>query len=768
MIKCEVCQKECKDLRSLKIHLTMSHIKKNEYESVEKYYLEHMNGEKGYCKVCQTATKFIGLENGYNISCSKKCSACLSSPNHIKCELCNNIFPNKISLTEHIVSKHLTTDIDSLLDYYIKYLNSDNKSTCSKCGEILFIKDLKDVPHCLKCDVKETCQICNKKINTSREFQYHINGHIKNGEIKNLESYYLKYMGTKPKCKCGKDLKFSGYLNNPYSEYCSVKCASIYTREKTKETWLKNYGVDNPQKSKEIQLKTQKTCQEKYGHKCVLESEMGKKKIKKSLLENYGVDNPFKSKEIQEKYKESMLDKHGVVHPMKSESIRKKMQVTIQDNYGVHNISQSDIIKEKIKKTNIEKLGVEYPTQSHEVREKCKVTCQNNYGVDNPMKNQVIVDKARWTKNKNARINYYERMIRICERKHVTPLFNKENYLDINNICFDFECDICKKRFSLSNIQVSMYPRCLECFPLNRSNFETEFNGWLSSIYEGDISINNREIIKPKEIDIYIPEHKLGIELNGDYWHSDKIMDKKYHINKTNDALNNGVSLIHILETEYINKSDIIHSMISNRLGLTHEKIFARKTIFKQLEYKEAKKFFDNNHIQGNIPAGIYFGLYYNDILVSALSFSKPKSRSIFGNRDQKSNTSELLRFCHKLNTNVVGGFSKLFKNAIKDVFFENIKEILTYANVRFSPDKNKIVYNSVGFEYINSTTPGYWYYYNGELYHRYTFRKSELIKLYHEKGLEIFEDDTEFTLADRLGMLRIYDCGNHKFIYKL
>ena len=35
-----------------------------------------------------------------------------------------------------------------------------------------------------------------------------------------------------------------------------------------------------------------------------------------------------------------------------------------------------------------------------------------------------------------------------------------------------------------------------------------------------------------KELDIFIPEHNLAIEINGIYRHSDKFKDEKYHINK--------------------------------------------------------------------------------------------------------------------------------------------------------------------------------------------------------------------------------------------
>ena len=43
---------------------------------------------------------------------------------------------------------------------------------------------------------------------------------------------------------------------------------------------------------------------------------------------------------------------------------------------------------------------------------------------------------------------------------------------------------------------------------------------------------NSNKIISPYELDIYIPSHKIAIEINGIYFHSDKFIDKNYHETK--------------------------------------------------------------------------------------------------------------------------------------------------------------------------------------------------------------------------------------------
>jgi len=41
----------------------------------------------------------------------------------------------------------------------------------------------------------------------------------------------------------------------------------------------------------------------------------------------------------------------------------------------------------------------------------------------------------------------------------------------------------------------------------------------VKALYTGRIIVNDRQAIKPKEIDIYLPDLKIGFEYHGEYWH---------------------------------------------------------------------------------------------------------------------------------------------------------------------------------------------------------------------------------------------------------
>lgn len=83
--------------------------------------------------------------------------------------------------------------------------------------------------------------------------------------------------------------------------------------------------------------------------------------------------------------------------------------------------------------------------------------------------------------------------------------------------------------------------------------------------YTGTIIHNDRTVIKPKEIDIYLPDLKIGIEYNGLYWHSIEHGNDKYsHRNKSLACRKLGIRLIHIFEFENLDEQiQLLNKLIS-------------------------------------------------------------------------------------------------------------------------------------------------------------------------------------------------------------
>lgn len=276
------------------------------------------------------------------------------------------------------------------------------------------------------------------------------------------------------------------------------------------------------------------------------------------------------------------------------------------------------------------------------------------------------------------------------------------------------------------------------------SKGETEISDFISS-YGFNVEKNTCNLIG-KEIDIYIPDKKIAIEYNGLYWHSETFKDKNYHLRKTMDCENQNIKLIHIFEDEWQNKQDICKSRILNILGLTENRIYARKCVIKQVDNKTSTKFLNDNHIQGNCISKYAFGLYFNDELVSLMSFSS--LRKSLGYKSSKG-VFELIRFCNKLNTTVIGGANKLLKHFIKTI--HPIK-IISYADRRWS---NGNLYEKLNFNFVKNTSPNYFYVMKHKRVHRFNFRKSKLI----EMGMDKNKTEHQIMLEHKIP--RIYDCGN-------
>ena len=233
------------------------------------------------------------------------------------------------------------------------------------------------------------------------------------------------------------------------------------------------------------------------------------------------------------------------------------------------------------------------------------------------------------------------------------------------------------------------------------------------------------------------------------YWHNSKFKDSNYHLDKLNDCEEKGIKLIQIFEDEWDNKQEITKSRLLNILNLTKRKIFARKTEMREVNSSLSMKFLRENHIQGELGSSIKLGLFYNNELVSLMTFGSLRKNL---GQTKKEGSWELLRFCNKLNTTVVGGASKLFKN-----FIENYspKEVITYADRRWS---NGEMYKHLGFNFEENTKPSYFYVANKKRENRFKYRKSELIKQGFNKNI------SEKEIMEGRNILRIYDCGTKRF----
>jgi len=411
----------------------------------------------------------------------------------------------------------------------------------------------------------------------------------------------------------------------------------------------------------------------------------------------------------------------GGYYTCSSKCSKNKRDITVTQKYGDKSIFKTENFKEKSKKTNLEKWGTEHFRSSDlwkndngdNEKSKRKLTIFNNFLIENP---QVIGQDD-------------ENFIMLC----------------------DIHGEVKTPKHIFSNRKLVKTELCCECNPVDKniSGKELLLLKLISTLYDGEI-IQSYKIGK-KEIDIYLPDLKLGFEFNGLYWHSEQYLNNNYHIDKKLLCDKNGIRLIHIFEDDFDFKLNIITSIIKNLLQKS-DKIYGRKTEIKVITEKSiVKEFLNDNHLQGFVNSNINYGLYYSGELVSLMTFMK--TRKIL-NKNTKENEYELVRFCNKINHTIIGGASKLFKQFLKDY---TPSRVLSYCDISWA---NGNLYQNLGFEFFGLSKPNYHYVINNKRENRINYQKHKLVK----KGYNI--KLTEQQIMNSLGYYRIYNCGNEKYLY--
>jgi hypothetical protein len=389
--------------------------------------------------------------------------------------------------------------------------------------------------------------------------------------------------------------------------------------------------------------------------------------------------------------------------------------------------------REKIINTNMERYGVDCHLRQ-EVKEK---HLKKRYGVINPSQLDWVQDKKKKNSIEKYGVLYQQKHLNL-DKIH---LLSDVEYLSSTN-----KIDIMQET-GISQSHLSKILLRLGITDGIKSHPEESVADYVASIYNGEIIRNSRSIIAPNELDIYIPEYKLAIELHGLFWHAEQKKGKWYHRDKLLQCEECGIKLLQIYENEWadVNTSKVWKSIISHHINQSNV-IYARKTEIRKPSKKEERLFLDQNHLQGFVGSRCAYGLYYENQLVALMSFGKP--------RFNKAYDWELLRYCCALNTTVVGGASKVFKHFVSN----NTGSVITYADRRYSDGG---LYRALGFDEKAPSPPCSQYIINWkETRNRMQFQKHKLVKILDDFDPKL----TAYQNCLNNGYDRIWDAGNRVF----
>lgn len=436
------------------------------------------------------------------------------------------------------------------------------------------------------------------------------------------------------------------------------------------------------------------------------------KKRQQTNIERYGVSNYLASQQGLDKSKQTKIEKYGADYTAIEQQHREQ---TMIERYGVSNYFSIPGIQSSIIQIKKQKYG----TTSNNIKR--QRTVRDRYGVDNAMQIKYaeydgLFNNPDWLLDQHLNKN-----------KSFAQISSELNGIDPT---------------ALINKVRSAYPDFIPTrFPV--STYEHNIVEFLQS-HDIKCLTGDRTTISPYELDIYVPTHKIAIEVCGVYWHSEQQgRDRNYHKRKMELCAKQGIRLITIFSDELDDKTELVYHKLLNILNIDDTtKCFARQCTIINVTTNDKNKFLNANHIQGTGPGSITYGLCYDNKLVAVMSFIKQDSQFIL-NR-------------YATSVRVVGGFSKLLSH-----FKHNNKwsKIISFADLRWSMGD---LYTNTGWILDGVLPPDYTYSPDGKVrIHKFNYRRKYLPKL-----LKTFDPAlSETQNCDNNGILRIWDCGKLRFV---
>lgn len=422
---------------------------------------------------------------------------------------------------------------------------------------------------------------------------------------------------------------------------------------------------------------------------------------------------------------------------------------TYEEKYGegIQSPFHRKELQDKIKENCLKHYGVSNHHQRQEVIEATKLTCQEKFGGNAPMCSDDIKSRAWQTFEKKHIERFHGFFDSVLASKYDLLSEYKGYQEDVI-----LRCKNCGSEFRTVPEYLYTYQKdraCKVCYPTSNDTYsskeELELLEFVRQFYPSARKLS-RGINVKWEIDIYIPELKIGFEYNSTYWHSSAVgCRRKTHQLKTEYFLTEHNIKVYYLWDYW--GLDMCKSIILSRLNKT-DRIYARKCEIKKINNIDSKIFFDKNHAEGYAKCMCTYALIYNNEIVSAMSFRKTYSEEV-----------EIARYASRTGLTVVGGFSKLLKYSLQQ---EKYQKLITYLYRDLCPDYKDSVYYKNGFEYLGDSGPilSYWKENKG-IEPRQNYQKHLLKDMFPDS---YSDDKTEQQILEENHIYAVWNSGNLKF----
>jgi hypothetical protein len=500
--------------------------------------------------------------------------------------------------------------------------------------------------------------------------------------------------------------------------------------EKRKQTCLQKYGTENPFENQQVKQNHKQAVQQAVQQN----NDQIKQKRKQTNLQRYGAESYSQTQQYKQQTIERNQQKYKVNYYTETDQFKQKKQQYFSDRknkqkakqnkdqtclekYGTVNPSSTRQIKEKIKQTNLEKYQCENFLQDPDHRERLKKAFRDKYKVENPSQLEQVQQQTKQTYFEKYGVYHH---LQLADRKNLLRQWCEQNP---------------QKLFTSSG--------------------EKQLLEWIRTYYPSAEKIR----VENKELDIYIPELKIGIEYNGLYYHNQVALENthrsgiQYHLEKTNFFKQHGIKVIHIWEHEWKFSQQQVKSFLTSAIGKNTNLIGARKCELiwtsNTHEISEVQQFLQKYHIQKSSNKTKYGCiLKFNNEIIGCGTFANH-------HRVNNSETWVLNRFCTKQDWTIQGGLSRISKYGSKMLN----ADIISWGDIRLT---NGSGYLSAGWQ-IDQILPPDYFYWTGSI-----TSKCIISKQARQKSIvNTPENMTELEHATKDGLLRVWDCGKIRFIFK-
>lgn len=620
------------------------------------------------------------------------------------------------------------------------------KKICKECGEEFIARNGMQK----FCDKQHyrSCKICGKLFEVTR--------------------YHLTAKDAKTTCSKECMRKLAIATNIARFGY-AAPISNPEVRARAEATSLEKYGVAHPAQSQECKDKAKETIRAKYGCDYYQQTEEYHQ-----IMKDYWSDPEFREKmiqatgdgvekkygegtrcvfsvpEIREKCRTTYEAKTGYSEPFANPEVQRKSEETNLKNLGTRRPLQSEVCKSKWKATNLERYGAENPMQNLNVQRKAQATCLEVYGNTCYLQStEGIAKTAALMNEKFGADNYLKSRDRkiscMSDPAKINNLmeFDKDpaDYIAKH---FDHQPTIRELRKSIgvssSDAITSRVTKanCTDLVAYVYSYMEREIYDAVRSIDPCCIvDRNTHKIITPLELDLYLPEYKLGIECNPTSTHNSSEntygcdpVPADYHKMKADKCDSKDVRLFHIYGSQWTYGKHIVVSMLRDLMNKPLVRISASDCQLQQISEEDRREFLLANYLYGDLESSYCIGLYHEDELVELLVY----------------NNDRIVCICHKLNTEVEEGPNTLICKLAEDLSLDTIHAV-SHRNTNEDD-----LFQQLGFTKINILPPSY----------VWTSVRTDLSYVPNSPALKQLVDcdvtDDEAMLQNRLN--KVYDSG--------